>query len=1024
MFLLDISHISNNISKIYEVKSFKISLNNLNEISNVLNVMFDTNLDKILTMNNEKKIPFFKVNVLNLSYNQVKNTNITGSINLLLKEHFEKIDLITMKIVFELNHDSFKAISVFEKRVRSILRNWRLFKNLYLIDDMVELNKLNHCGSLNYISESMSKLFSQHTIKEHDVLNNTSINLLDHIYILSCIYSHSKTITHRDKGYYKMTFLFKYTDDLNYWRIFNTQFRNLPDVDKTSYLRVLSIEAKDSSLRCVTILKTYKYSMKEFSTCSMKLNQRLMERRCLILLLSVVRCINLLLCLLCLDKKKKIKIVEIGIKNKNFLLLLLKTKIKKDNLIVNELRQKDDDEEQVLNKANYNNKLYYNKASNTGHILSGSKEQFILERYIISGLNSIKKNTTTETDIIRDKDFPLIDEYFKEIDNVLSFYSQNPFLINKKLRMNLDLIKSLDELDLDLIKSLSIISKIMTTFKKNNICGKLGANEGSMAIDMRRNNNNKINYNNNTLSSDRVKSIVERYLSTMDWYTRGECKTKQINILKINNYHINFTNDNSPYSSSSFFLKKKNNDLRLSIGFTNGFNQIKIRRAFRKYTAIKPGPKLFRQYVSKILGDVPNCFVYIDDIVIYTKTKEKQCGNNFTPINFYLCSGLGDVAIYAFLLDNMIIKTDSKIVCLQTLIFQQGYRDRSISGQQNNGTENLSRSSRNVVTQKRRLEKKEVGRILVKQEKKNEIFSIFMKGSKTLKYACTFMDHLNYTKIFFSSSRCLFKTHTSILNMSFSVKRCEKHFKNGVRLYENLTTLLTITENNSKINNNYHNRLKASSYEIKLKEEPWDKFEGPYDVEEVGKKGKWPKMNRQNNYSERDKCIKRHDNFNFYFTLNNINLNSLKYVILNFNKLLKNIENYSIKINLKYINISGNKLTDFPYRYLCNNYIVNIEPICEINNLEYLHLRNNKITEITNNIGNLKNLINCVCSIMFLYIENNQISGISDNIGNLEELVLSSNNISFLTKSLINCKNLLKLDLQIMNDRLEIDSKS
>ncbi|EQB62293.1 leucine-rich repeat protein, partial [Vairimorpha apis BRL 01] len=121
---------------------------------------------------------------------------------------------------------------------------------------------------------------------------------------------------------------------------------------------------------------------------------------------------------------------------------------------------------------------------------------------------------------------------------------------------------------------------------------------------------------------------------------------------------------------------------------------------------------------------------------------------------------------------------------------------------------------------------------------------------------------------------------------------------------------------------------------------------------------------------------------------------SLKYVILNFNKLvklpehffeLKNIEIIQLKynnlsdvselieklskltsidisfnkieslpcsicklINLKYINISGNKLTDFPYRCkdlinlkeldLCNNYIVNIEPICEINNLEYLHL--------------------------------------------------------------------------------------
>ena len=45
---------------------------------------------------------------------------------------------------------------------------------------------------------------------------------------------------------------------------------------------------------------------------------------------------------------------------------------------------------------------------------------------------------------------------------------------------------------------------------------------------------------------------------------------------------------------------------------------------------------------------------------------------------------------------------------------------------------------------------------------------------------------------------------------------------------------------------------------------------------------------------------------------------------------------------------------------------------------------------------------------------------------NLEELVLSSNNISFLPKSLINCKNLLKLDLRdnkiiyIPNELLEM----
>ena len=130
---------------------------------------------------------------------------------------------------------------------------------------------------------------------------------------------------------------------------------------------------------------------------------------------------------------------------------------------------------------------------------------------------------------------------------------------------------------------------------------------------------------------------------------------------------------NSQYSSPAFFIKKKNNDLRLVINYQpinkyieddpwtlpkiddclidmcsnryfsqldlqNGYNQIKIHRNYRKYTAfnifcrqyqykrlpfgIKPGPKLFQRYISEILGDIPDCFVYINDIVIFTKTKK------------------------------------------------------------------------------------------------------------------------------------------------------------------------------------------------------------------------------------------------------------------------------------------------------------------------------------------------------------------------------------------------------------------
>lgn len=40
--------------------------------------------------------------------------------------------------------------------------------------------------------------------------------------------------------------------------------------------------------------------------------------------------------------------------------------------------------------------------------------------------------------------------------------------------------------------------------------------------------------------------------------------------------------------------------------------------------AIKPRPKILQRYISKILHEIPRCFVYIDDAVIYKKTKEEH----------------------------------------------------------------------------------------------------------------------------------------------------------------------------------------------------------------------------------------------------------------------------------------------------------------------------------------------------------------------------------------------------------------
>ncbi|MGL5898789.1 MAG: reverse transcriptase domain-containing protein, partial [Lactobacillaceae bacterium] len=72
----------------------------------------------------------------------------------------------------------------------------------------------------------------------------------------------------------------------------------------------------------------------------------------------------------------------------------------------------------------------------------------------------------------------------------------------------------------------------------------------------------------------------------------------------------------------------------------NGFNQLLISNESKKYTAfmilghqyqykrvpfgIKLGPKVFQRNISEILYDIPNCFVYIDDIVVFTKSEKEH----------------------------------------------------------------------------------------------------------------------------------------------------------------------------------------------------------------------------------------------------------------------------------------------------------------------------------------------------------------------------------------------------------------
>jgi hypothetical protein len=82
------------------------------------------------------------------------------------------------------------------------------------------------------------------------------------------------------------------------------------------------------------------------------------------------------------------------------------------------------------------------------------------------------------------------------------------------------------------------------------------------------------------------------------------------------------------------------NEYFTTIDLKNGFNQIPLDRESQELTGfmlmnktyryrrvpfgIRSGPKLFQKTISRFLEGIENCFVYIDDIVIYSKTLEEH----------------------------------------------------------------------------------------------------------------------------------------------------------------------------------------------------------------------------------------------------------------------------------------------------------------------------------------------------------------------------------------------------------------
>jgi len=82
------------------------------------------------------------------------------------------------------------------------------------------------------------------------------------------------------------------------------------------------------------------------------------------------------------------------------------------------------------------------------------------------------------------------------------------------------------------------------------------------------------------------------------------------------------------------------NRLYSKLDLKNGFNQLSLDKQSRDITGfvilnrnfaykrvplgLKSGPKLFQKYIQDILKDCRNCFVYIDDIIIFGKTSDEH----------------------------------------------------------------------------------------------------------------------------------------------------------------------------------------------------------------------------------------------------------------------------------------------------------------------------------------------------------------------------------------------------------------
>ncbi|TBU05616.1 reverse transcriptase, partial [Hamiltosporidium magnivora] len=266
-------------------------------------------------------------------------------------------------------------------------------------------------------------------------------------------------------------------------------------------------------------------------------------------------------------------------------------------------------------------------------------------------------------------------EFYVLQDSPIKILLGNEFLINNKAVLDFkDKRLTICGVKYHLIGSERDTEELMDERLIDNICATTNDEELINILKRYNSNNNNfksilnikasLNFNSIPVQSKQVKYSVP-------------FKYREAGMIEINRLLKEdiIEKSNSDFVSPAFFIEKKNKELRLVVDYKkmnkyinddtwfipnveesimnmgennyfsridlrNGFNQIVLEEESKKFTSffimgrqwqykripfgIKLGPKMFQRIISNMLENIKNCFIYIDDIIIYAKTRQEH----------------------------------------------------------------------------------------------------------------------------------------------------------------------------------------------------------------------------------------------------------------------------------------------------------------------------------------------------------------------------------------------------------------